>query len=171
MSCCLARLSSDEVDFRFRDDKEIDIIQSKYCQTIDSNGCVCLVVRDPRPSDAGCYSMKIWDGNAFTESSAHVKIQSKNVTLTHAIATKVASLWRRATTGMSPMDGRHPSETLLIVCGVAAVACVCLAARYLFKSPGSESETLSQAFAANVKEWVYKCGSALASCPASDASA
>lgn len=105
-------------------------------------------------------------GDDGIEVSVRVDSQSKNKSFISLLISRVRGLVRKDE--MADSDKGELSERTLVVGGVAAVAGVYFMMRSLF--PWGESEALSQAFAENVREWVYKCGSAIGSCSGTPAS-
>ena len=157
---------------RLHDGVEIDIVRSKYCQTIQ-DGLVQLIIRNPKACDAGVYSLRLAEGPTFVDSSVRVDVQSKGP-LSSLLASCFRGPGRRGSTGEPASQATLLSqwrEHLLLMGGAATLVALCYTVKaLLLTSPVSGSDALSQAFAANVKEWVYQCGSAISSCASSDSS-
>lgn len=150
---------------RLLDGHEIDIVKSKYCQTVEDDGTVRLVVRNPKACDAGIYAIQIRDEIAAPEFGVRVEHESKNASFLDTLVAKLSNMVQSRKI-VTP-DKSQYSETTLIVGGFAVMAGMYLMVRSLFPNPLSDADALSQAFAENVKEWVYKCGSAIGSCTGS----
>lgn len=116
-------------------------------------------MRERKASDAGVYTLRVGDDHG-PELSVRVDCQSKEKSLIHFLVSRVRGL-----VGRGSREDHLSERTLVVGGGVAFVAGAYFVIRSLF--PWSDSDGLSQAFAENVKEWVYKCSSACSATPAS----